>query len=160
MYYLNFIESPRQLFKDISKGIYGADTKTRVTDACFVEISGKCIALGITKSKSLENDTGSLCRISIIHNRTVQFDSFTDSQDISPVGITTGGCQRVFVSDARSECICVYDLNGKYKGPVLRKGEQGSGKPGAIRWCKDTTSLVISHHGEKLGYRITVLKYF
>ena len=162
MYYLNCIKSPPQRSQDIDVP-YIMET---VTDACFVENSGKRILLRITKCRvplitprGHEYHTESLSKLDITDSRLVQSESFTDSKDIRPVGITTDGSRRVFVSDARSECIRVYDLNGKYRGIVLRKGQQGLGKPRVIRWCKDQSSLVISHHNEKLGYRISVLKY-
>ena len=159
MNYLDCTVSPPLL----SKKIFASYPLITVINACFYETARKRIILGVTRHRSQDGFIDSLCKIDITDNgfnRYTQLESFTGPQDISPVGITTDGCRRIFVSDPKSECIRVYDLNDKYKGQVLRKGEQGLGKPGAIRWCNATSSLVISHHDEKFGYKISVLNYF
>ena len=59
-------------------------------------------------------------------------------------GVTTDGFGRVFVCDRANRCIQVLSIvDGSYLGCLLKAGEQGLGDPLFIRWCNDTSSLIV-----------------
>ena len=79
-----------------------------------------------------------------------------------PAAVTADNDGHVFVCDRGNACIQIFSVkDGRYLGPLLKKGEQGLGIPKLIRWNKDTKTLVVLHniyHIQKLY--IKILKLF
>ena len=79
-----------------------------------------------------------------------------------PASVTADNDGHIFVCDRGNACIQILSVkNGRYLGPLLKKGEHGIGLPKLIRWNKDTKTLVVLHnihHIQKLY--IKVLKPF
>lgn len=62
--------------------------------------------------------------------------------------VTTDGHGHLFLWDSNNKSIQMFSTEGRYLGTVMRKGEQGMGKPFDIQWCKANSSLVVGHKKE------------
>ena len=76
---------------------------------------------------------------------------------ISPQGLTTDGCSHLFICDKNNKCIQMFSISGAYIGTVLGQGRQALRKPWRIRWCANTSSLIVVCKKEKY-YRISVVR--
>ena len=62
-------------------------------------------------------------------------------------GVTTDERGNLFVCDMNNECIHMFSTGGVYLGELsVSDSEEGSiGVPRCIRWCNETSSLVVAH---------------
>ena len=66
----------------------------------------------------------------------------------NPDGVTWDGEAHLFLPDTKRALIHVCSVDGKYMGCLIKEGEQGLGVPGCIRWCNNTSSLIVAHFKE------------
>ena len=70
-------------------------------------------------------------------------------QELDTEGLATDGCGHLFVSDGYdgNSCIQIFSVSdGRYRGCLIRKGEQGLGYPSRIRWYSASQSLAVAHY--------------
>ena len=65
--------------------------------------------------------------------------------EINPYGLTVDEKGHVFVSDFRFGAIYVFSMDGEYLGVLMKEGECSLGKPGCLRWCPNSSYLVVTH---------------
>ena len=61
------------------------------------------------------------------------------------VSITTDNKGHLFACDANNECIQMFSTDGIYLGCLVDRGQHGITSPRHVRWCKNTSSLVVVH---------------
>ena len=77
---------------------------------------------------------------------------------IHAYGLTTDDDGHLFVCDWNNACIQMFGVaDGRYMGALIKKGEQGLGRPLRIKWCSRISSLVIIHYKPN-KWHITVFK--
>ena len=77
-------------------------------------------------------------------------------ENIIAHGITTDGRGNLYVADGGNRCIQVFSAsNGRHIGYV--KDMETIGCPDKIRWCENTSSLIVSSWFEDMRWRLTVL---
>ena len=75
---------------------------------------------------------------------------------IGPQGVTSDGYGHLFVCDVHNACIQLFSVSdGKYFGTYLMRGEEGLGTPRLIRWCRNTSSLVVAHVDSNMVFNIS-----
>ena len=77
---------------------------------------------------------------------------------LSPQGLTTDGKGQLYVCDFYNRCIQIFSTNGKYKGVLLRRGEQGLGTPWSVRWCSSKSLLAVLHTTAEDGDLLSFVK--
>ena len=80
-----------------------------------------------------------------------------NKEDIQTTGVTADERRHLFVTDFGNYCIQMFSVvDGQYLG-CLMKDVETLGKPGRLRWCENTTSLLTAHLFESKGY-LNVIK--
>ena len=77
--------------------------------------------------------------------------------DMSIWGATADGNGHLFMCDINNSCIQMFSAGGRYMGPVLKEGDHGLAQPWLVRWCEQTSSLVVVHIKER-NYQISVIR--
>ena len=78
--------------------------------------------------------------------------------EMNPKGLATTNEGLLFVSDDVHGFIQVFSVDGgDYLGPLIKNGEQGLGKPLLVRWCHNTSSLIVGHFKDHAWF-ISVVK--
>ena len=72
--------------------------------------------------------------------------------EINPKGLATTNEGRLFVSDDIHAFIQVFTADGRYLGCLIKEGEQGLGKPLQIRWCHNTSALIVAHFKDRAWF--------
>ena len=75
---------------------------------------------------------------------------------IGAQGVTTDGRGHLFVCDAHNAAVQMFSVaEGKYIRALLNEGMQGFGTPRLVRWCRNTSSLVVVHITDTTKYNIS-----
>ena len=66
------------------------------------------------------------------------------AQELCAESIATDGRIHLLMCDTNNSCMHMFSVNGKYMGVLLREGQYNLGKPGIIRWCDSSSSLIVA----------------
>ena len=73
------------------------------------------------------------------------------------MGVTADCNGHLFVRDWNNGCIHLYSFDGKFVKTLLEEGMHGLGKIRRIRWCENSSSLIVVHSGNgRQQYHISI----
>ena len=110
----------------------------RIDDMCFIQNGNKQLLVAAKCDEGIfvyNTNTDTLEWKVVVAKRP----EMKENMDVRE--ITTDGHGHLFVSDGNNHCIHVYSLYGSYMKCLL-KHDYTLYKPGAIRWCDKTSSLI------------------
>ena len=82
----------------------------------------------------------------------------TTEHPMSPQGLTADGNGQLCVCDYNNNCIQIFSTDGKYKGILLKRGEQDLEQPWSVRCCNSKSLLVVLHRKDKTENLFSFIK--
>ena len=77
---------------------------------------------------------------------------------IKCVSFTTDHKGHLFVCDTNNKCIHMFSTDGLFLGCLVDRGQHGITDPRHVRWCKNTSSLVVVHCKNEGTWFTSILK--